>query len=191
MTDFGAKNCVFEPKTLSLQSHPPYGVGTWHFKTLSVTLRSSGVLGVPNIFWSAWLILGQKIAFLILKRCHSTSQSPFGIGTWSLDREYFSIVFFGVRKCWLCLTDFGLENYVFYLKTLFGYILAPFQSLDFIFGHNVLQHCFLWPAENFATHDWFWAKNCIFDGKSLSGRISVTFWRWDFIFGHNVLQYWK
>ena len=130
-------------------SQPPYGVGTWHFKTLSVTLRSSGVLGVPNIFWSAWLILGQKIAFLILKHCHSTSQSPFGIGTWSLDRVYFSIVFFGVRKFWLCLTDFGLENYVFYLKTLFGYILAPFQSLDFIFGHIIYVFFFIYYVSEY------------------------------------------
>ena len=187
MTDFGLKTVFSNSKLCHSISQPPFGVGTWNFKTMCVSHRSSGVLGMPVIFWSTWLILGQKTVFLNLKLCHSISQPPFWVGTWSLNTVHFSIVLFGVRKFWLCLTDFRLKNYVFCLKTLLGYISSPFQSWDFIFGHNVLQHYFLWSKENFAMHDWFWAKNCIFDGKTLSDRISVPFWSLESLFGHNVL----
>ena len=33
----------------------------------------------------AWLILGQKNAFLNLKLCHSISNPPYGLGTWNFD----------------------------------------------------------------------------------------------------------
>ena len=154
----GQKTVFLNWKLCHTISHPPFGVGTWNFNTMCISLRSSALW----VFWSTWLILGQKTAFLNLKLCHSISQPPFRVETWSLDIVYFSIMLFDVRKLWLCLTDFGLENYVFCLKTLLGYISSPFQSLDFIFGHNVLQHYFLWSKENFAMHDWFWAKKLHF-----------------------------
>ena len=78
---------------------------------------------------------------LTLKLCQTTTQLHFGVGTSSLDIMWFSTVFYMVTENFLlCLTDFELKNYVFGLKTLLGYISAPFLSCDFIFGHNVIQH---------------------------------------------------
>ena len=69
------------------------------------------------------------------------------------------------------MTDFGSKNYVFDVKTLSGYISAPFLSWNFIFGHNALQHlelCLLGGVVNFwlCMTD-FGLKNYVFDVKKL------------------------
>ena len=57
------------------------------------------------------------------------------------------VPFGGVEKFWPRMTDFGLKNCVFDLKTLSRHNSAPSWSWDFKLEHNVLHHmkkCLSW-----------------------------------------------
>ena len=67
--------------------------------------------------------------------------------------------FGGVKNSWHRMTDFGLKNYVVDVKTLSDHNSAPFWSWNFIFGHNVVQHCFMVTEK-------FWLRQTNFELKT-------------------------
>ena len=69
------------------------------------------------------------------------------------------------------MTDFGLKNCVFDLKTLSRPCSFTFGSLDFKLEHNMLHHdrwCFYWLAEGGGVSSRmadFWIKTAILSTK--------------------------